>query len=115
MLPTCCQKDLLALCCLQRQLGTATLPRQTSLVGRRRGKKEIQGRTPFHYAAESSRAPAIWKHLRDLESSSRLSITQFNITRLQRGWANHGLGFSLVLNIIGILALIFMMLLGTPD
>ena len=148
-------------------------------------KKDIQGRTPFHYAAESSRAagvidtlvgrgcniyavdntgrtalhwaarrnnfkavkkliaivgggtlllsdtngrmpsrevcqrraPALYKHLRDLESSSGLSTEQSNITRLQRGWASHGagLGFSLVLKIVGFLALIFIMLLGTPD
>ena len=63
------------------------------------------------------RAPALWRYLRDLESSSGLGTEQFNITRLQRGWASHGagLGFSLVLHIVGILALIFMMILGTPD
>ena len=148
-------------------------------------KKDIQGRTPFHYAAESSRAagiidtlvgrgcnihavddtgrtalhwaarwnnfkaakkliaigggetlllsgrngrmpsrevcqrraPALYKYLRDLEPSSGLSTENSNITQLRRGWASHGAGseFSLVLQIIGILALIFMMLLGVPD
>ena len=148
-------------------------------------KRDIQGRTPFHYAAESSRAsgvidvlvgrgcnihavddkertalhwaarwnnykavkklmaltggetlllsdkngrmpsqevcqrraPALWRYLRDLESSSGLGTEQFDNTRLRRGWASHGagLGFSLVLNTVGILALIFMMFLGTPD
>ena len=148
-------------------------------------KKDIQGRTPFHYAAESSRAagvidtlvgrgcnvyavddtgrtalhwaarwnnfkavkkliaivgggalllsdtdgrmpsrevcqrraPALYKYLRDLESSSGLSTEQSNIIRLRRGWTSHGagFGFSLVLKIVGILALIFMMLLGIPD
>ena len=148
-------------------------------------KKDIQGRTPFHYAAESSRAagvidtlvgkgcnihavddtgrtalhwaarwnnfkaaekliaiggggtlllpgrsgrmpsrevcqrraPALYKYLRGLESSSGLSTESSNITRPRRGWVSHGAGsgFSLVLKIVGILALIFMMLLGTPD
>ena len=145
-------------------------------------KRDTQGRTPFHYAAESSRAAgvidtlvgsgcniyavddagrtalhwaarwnnfeavkkliaivgegtlllsdimpsrevcqrralALYKYLRDLESSSGLSTEQPNITRLRRGWASHGagLGFSLVLKTVGILALIFMMLLGTSD
>ncbi len=148
-------------------------------------KKDIQGRTPFHYAAESSRAaevidtlvargcnidavddrgrtalhwaarwnnfkaakklmaivggrtlllsdangrlpsrevcqrraPALYKYLRDLESSSGLSTEQSNTIRRRRGGASHGtgIGFSLVLNIVGILALIFIMLLGTPD
>ena len=149
------------------------------------GKKDSQGRTPFHYAAESGRAvgiidklvgrgcnihavddtgrtalhwaarwnnfeaakkliaiggggtlllsgrngrmpsrevcqrraPALYKYLRDLEPSSGLSTETSNMTRLRRGWTSHGAGsgFSLVLKIIGILALIFMMLLGTPD
>ena len=148
-------------------------------------KKDIQGRTPFHYAAESSRAsgvidilvgqgcnihavddrertalhwaarwnnaravkkltatvggqtlllpdkngrlpsqdvcqrraPALWRYLRDLESSCGLGTEQFNVTQHRRGWASHGagLGFSLLLNIVGVLALIFMMVLGTPD
>ncbi len=148
-------------------------------------KKDIQGRTPFHYAAESSRAagvidtlvvrgcniyavddtgrtalhwaarwnnfkaikklmaivggrtlllsdtdgrmpsrevcqrraPALYESLRDLESSSGLSTEQSNITRRRRGGVSHGadLGFSLILNIVGILALIFTMLLGTPE
>ena len=145
-------------------------------------KRDTQGRTPFHYAAESSRAagvidtlvgsgcniyavddagrtalhwaarwnnfeavkkliaivgegtlllsdimpsrevcqrraPALYKYLRDLESSSGLSTEQPNITRLRRGWASHGagLGFSLVLKTVGILPLNFMMILGTSD
>ncbi len=148
-------------------------------------KKDIQGRTPFHYAAESSRAaevidmlvgrgcnihaaddrgrtalhwaarwndfkavkkliaigegralilsdrngrmpsrevcqrrvPALYTYLRDLESLGGLRTKHSNTTRVRRGWASHGAdsGFPLVLNIIGILALIFMMLLGTPD
>ena len=74
------------------------------------------GRTPSQEVCQR-RAPALWIYLRDLESSRRLSTEHFNVTRHRRGWASHGagLGFSLVLNIIGILALIFMMLLGTPD
>ena len=148
-------------------------------------KKDIRGRTPFHYAAESSRAagvidtlvgsgcniyavddtgrtalhwaarwnnlkaikklmviaggrtllfsdkngrlpseevcrrraPALYKYLRDLESSGELSTEQSNITRHQRGGASHGdgIGFSLVLNIVGILVLISIVLFGTPD
>lgn len=60
---------------------------------------------------------ALWKFLRDLECSSGLGPEQFNVTRHGRGWASHGagLGFSVVLNMVGILALIFMMLLGSPD
>ncbi len=148
-------------------------------------KKDIQGRTPFHYAAESSRAAgvidtlmargcnihavddkgrtalhwaarwnnfeavkkliaigggetlvlpdrngrmpsrevsqtreqALYGYLRDLESFGGLGTKPSNITRVRRDWASHGAdsGFSLVLQIAGILALIFMMLLGTPD
>ena len=74
------------------------------------------GRMPSQEVCQR-RAPALWKYLRDLESVSGLSIEQFNVTRHRRGRANRGtgLGFSLVVNIIGMLALIFMMLLGTPD
>ena len=74
------------------------------------------GRMPSQEVCQR-RAPALWRYLRDLESSSWLGTEQYKITRLRRGWASHGagLGFSLVLNIAGILALIFMMLLGTPD
>ena len=148
-------------------------------------RKDIQGRTPFHYAAESSRtsgvidilvgggcnihavddrertalhwaarwnnaravkkliailggegllfsdkngrlpsqevcqrrAPALWRYLRDLETSSGLGTGQFNVTRRRRSCASHSarFGFSLVLNMVGILALIFMIFLGTPD
>ena len=148
-------------------------------------RKDIEGRTPFHYAAESSRAagvidtlvgrgcniyavddtgrtalhwaarwnnfkaikklmaivggrtlllsdrhgrlpsrevcqrraPALYKHLRDLESSVGLSTEQSHAMRRRHGGASHGdgIGFSLVLNIVGILVLIFIMLLGTPD
>ena len=148
-------------------------------------KKDVQGRTPFHYAAESSRAagvidalvgngyniyavddtgrtalhwaarwnnfkavkkliaifgkgtlllsdtngrmpsqevcqrraPDLYKYLRDLECSSGLSTGQSDKIRVRRGWPRHGagLGFSLVLNIGGIIALIFIMVLGTPD
>lgn len=74
------------------------------------------GRTPSQQVCQR-RAPALWEFLRDLESSSGLSPEQFNVTRHRRGWVSHGagLGFSLVLNIVGILTLIFMMLLGSPD
>ena len=148
-------------------------------------KKDIQGRTPFHYAAESSRAagvietlvargcniyavddrgrtalhwaarwnnvkaikklmavvggrtlllsdtngrlpsrevcqkraPALHKYLKDLESSRGLSTEQSNTIRRRRGGASHGAGlrFSLVMNVVGVLVLIFIMLLGTPD
>lgn len=63
------------------------------------------------------RSPALCKYLRDLESSRGLSTEQPNNTRLRRGWASHGagLGFSLVLETVGILVLSFIMLLGTPD
>ena len=74
------------------------------------------GRMPSQEVCQS-RAPALWRYLRDLESSSGLGTKQTNVTGHRHGWASHGagLGFSLVLNIIGILALILMMLLGTPD
>ena len=63
-------------------------------------------------------APALYEHLRGLESSSGLRPEQSNTTRRGRGLASHddaGLGFSLALNVAGIAALIFMILLGTPD
>ena len=74
------------------------------------------GRTPSQEVCQR-RAPALWRYLKDLESTSGLGTEQLNFTRYRRSWASHGasLGFSLVLNIVGILALIFMMLLGTPD
>ena len=148
-------------------------------------KKDIQGRTPFHYAAESSRAaevidtlvgrgsniyavddtgrtalhwaarwnnfkaikrliaivggknlllsdgkgrlpsrevcqkraPALHKYLKDLESSSGLTTEQSSTIRCRRGGVSHGsgLGFSLILNVGGILALIFIILLGAPN
>ena len=147
-------------------------------------KKDIQGRTPFHYAAESSRAPevidtlvgrgcniyavddtgrtalhwaarwnnfkaikrliaivggrnlllsdrngrmpsrevcqkrapALHKYLKNLESSSGLT-EQSSTIRRRRGGPSHGVGsgFSLILNVVGILALILIMLLGAPD
>ena len=63
------------------------------------------------------RAPALYKYLRDLESSGGLSTEQSHAIRRQRGSASHvaGVGFSFVLNIVGILVLIFIMFLGTPD
>ena len=74
------------------------------------------GRMPSQEVCQR-RAPALWRYLRDLESSSGLNTEQFNVTQLRRGSASNGagLGFSLVLNTFGILSLIFMMLLGTPD
>lgn len=148
-------------------------------------KKDIQGRTPFHYAAESSRAvgiidtlvdkgcniyavdntgrtalhwatrwnnlkavkklmaiagrgtlllpdkngrmpsqavcqkraPVLAKYLRDLESSDALSTEQSSIPQFRSGRASRDadLGFLVVLKIVRFLALIFMMLLGTPD
>lgn len=148
-------------------------------------KKDIEGRTPFHYAAESSRAagvidtllsrgcniyavddtgrtalhwaarwnncktvkklmamvggrmlllsdkngrlpsrevcqnraPALYRYLRDLESSGGLSTEKSHTIRRRRGGTSHGagIGFSLVLNIVGIVVLISIMLLGTPD
>ena len=148
-------------------------------------EKDIQGRTPFHYAAESSRAaevidtlvgrgcnihavddtgrtalhwaarwnnfkamkrliaivggrnllvsdrngrmpsqevcqkraPALHNYLKDLESSSELTTEGSSTIRRRRGGANHGAGsgFSLILNVVGILALIFIVLLGVPD
>ena len=74
------------------------------------------GRMPSQEVCQR-RAPALWKYLRDLESVSGLNTEQFHVTRHRRGRASYGagLGFSLVLNIIGILALIFMIILGTPD
>lgn len=148
-------------------------------------RKDIQGRTPFHYAAESSRAvgiidtlvdkgcniytvdytgrtalhwaarwnnfkavkklmaiagrgtlllsdkngrmpsrevcqrraPVLSKYLRDLESSDGLNTELSSSPQLRRGRASHdaGSGFLFVLEIVGFLAFIFMMLLGTPD
>ena len=77
---------------------------------------DTKGRLPSREVCQK-RAPALYKYLRDLESSSGLSTEHSNITRRQRGGAKHGagIGFSLVLNIVGILVLIFIMLLGTPD
>lgn len=51
-----------------------------------------------------------------LETSREVSTEQLNITRLRRCWASHdaGLELSLVLEIVGILVLIFIMLLWTP-
>lgn len=74
------------------------------------------GRMPSRGVCQR-RAPALYRYLSDLESSSGLSTEHSNIPRLRPGWASHGAGseFSLVLKIVGILALIFMMLLGTPD
>ena len=77
---------------------------------------DTNGRMPSQEVCQR-KAPALYKYLSDLESSTGLSTEQSSIIRLQRGWASHGagLGFSLVLNIVGILALISIMLLGTPD
>ena len=64
------------------------------------------------------KAPALYEYLRGLESSSGLRPEQSKITRRGRRLASHddaGLGSSTVLNIAGIAALIFIMLLGTPD
>lgn len=77
---------------------------------------DIAGRLPSEEVSQG-RAPALYRYLRDLESSSGLSNKQPNITQLCRGRASHGAGleFSLVMEIVRILALAFMMLLGTPD
>lgn len=77
---------------------------------------DINGRMPSQEVCQR-RAPALYKHLRDLESSSALGTEQPSITILRRGWASHAAGveFSLVLHMVGILALISIMLLGTPD
>ena len=75
------------------------------------------GRTPSREACQR-RAPALCTYLRDLESSSGLSIEQSSVTQLRYDCASHGAngGFPLALKIVGILALIFIMLLfGTPD
>lgn len=77
---------------------------------------DTDGRMPSREVCQR-RAPALYKYLIDLESSSGLSTEQSNIIRIRRGWTSHGagLGFSLVLKIVGILALIFMMLFGILD
>ena len=77
---------------------------------------DTKGRIPSREVCQS-RAPALYKYLKDLESSSGLSTEQLSTKRLQRGRASRGAGleFPLVLNIVGILALILMILLGTPD
>ena len=64
------------------------------------------------------RAPALYEYLRGLESASGLRPEQFSTTRRGRGLAScydAGLGFALVLNVAGIAALVFMILLGAPD
>lgn len=77
---------------------------------------DMNGRMPSQEVCQR-RAPALYKYLRDLESSSGLSTEQPTITRLRRGCASHGAGvmLSLILNVVGILALISIMLLGIPD
>ena len=74
------------------------------------------GRMPSRSVCQK-RAPALYKYLKDLESSSGSTIEQSSTMRRRRGGASHGagLGFSLILNVVGIVALIFIMLLGAPD
>ena len=62
------------------------------------------------------RAPALYRYLRDLESSSGFNTQQSNTTRPRHDERNHSAdsGSSTVLTIVGILVLIFMMLLGIP-
>lgn len=63
------------------------------------------------------RAPALYKYLKDLESSSGLITEQPDIQQLRRARASHGAGleFSLILKIAGILVLVLTIFLGTPD
>ena len=77
---------------------------------------DINGRLPSREVCQN-RAPALYRYLRDLESSGGSSTEQSNNIRRRRGGTSHGagIGISVVLNIAGILVLIFIMLLGTPD
>ena len=78
---------------------------------------DANGRTSSQEVCQR-RAPELYEYLRGLESSSGLRPEQSNTTRRGSGLASHGdasSGFSPMLNIVGIAALIFMMLLGIPD
>lgn len=74
------------------------------------------GRTPSAEVSQR-RAPALYEYLKDLESSSGLRVKQSITTRLQRRRASYcaSLDFSLFLETVGIVILIFIILLGISD
>lgn len=77
---------------------------------------DTNGRMPSAEVSQT-RAPALYKYLRDRELSSQSGALQSNNPRIQYNRANHGAasGSSGFLEIVGILIVIVMMLLGISD
>ena len=77
---------------------------------------DTNGRRPSQEVCRTT-APALYKYLKDMDSSAGLDTGHSDTARLRSGAANRGTGtiFSLILHVLGILSLIFLSFLGNPD